>query len=699
MAEKIVTKQFKSHSVRQITESLTEPANTIYYVFAGRHIEYAGGDSTIPTPTDTTEDLNIDVYRDMIFGKQVTSSDIKAMVRRVNWTANTIYTMYDHRDTDMFDQDFYVAVDEGAYYHIYKCLDNANGAASNAQPTFNDATTEAALFANNDQYYETSDGYQWKYMYTVDDVTFEKFATSSYMPVVANTTVEANALGGSIDVIKVDTHGALYNNYLNSGQFDADQITIGGNSTLYTISGANTQTGFYSNTILYLSTGTGSGQYRRVVNSFANGSIISGSAYVILESSFSTTPDATTTYDISPEVKVTSDGTQTTNCVARAIVNATSSNSIHRVEVIEQGLGYTFANASVLIGSAGNVVTTAVVTPIIPPRGGHGADALQELGAGAFGIAMVFANNESGKISTDNDFRQFGIIKDPKFANVQMYVNKVSVTNTAGSDGTFANGESWYQFTKLRMYSQANVNSSNTTIVANQADAEWDELLAVGQWVYLTDSANNDHHFTTVVSVTANTVELNSAPSWTSSTTDLHYANVTANGIISAVNGTSHFIRSSNTTGLVVQDRYLIGTTSMAVANITGVDINGFYSNSADFSTFTQAKKYVGTTGSGTFSEDEYVYQSNGTANVATGYVHSTNVSGGTTTLLLTNVDGEFTTSGVITGNTSMATMTITDKYSGEIEPNSGDIIFLQNDGAVSRSNTQTETIRIILEF
>jgi len=699
MAEKIVTKQFRSHSVRQITESVTEPANTLYYVFAGRHIEYSGGDSTIPTPVDTTEDLNVNVYRDMLFGKQVTSADMKAMVRRVNWTANTVYTMYDHRDADMFDQDFYVMVDEGAFHHIYKCLDNANGAASNAQPTFNDATTEAALFANNDQYYETSDGYQWKYMYTVDDTTFDKFATASYMPVVANTTVEGDSLDGSIDVIKVDSHGANYHNYLDAGQFNASQITIGGNNVLYTISDANTQTGFYSNTILYLSAGTGSGQYKKVANSFANGSIESGSAFIVLESAFTTTPDATTTYDISPEVRVTSDGTNSTNCVARAIINSTSTNSVHRVEVIDQGLGYTFANASVLVGTAGNVVTTATVTPIIPPRGGHGADALKEVGSDAVGIAIEFANNESGKIPTDNDFRQFGIIKDPKFANVQLFVSKTSVTNTAGTDGTFSNTESFYQFTKLRMYSQANVNSSNTTITANEATAEWDEMLAAGSWVYLTDSSNNDHHFTTVVSVTANTVELNSAPSWTSATSDLYFANVTANGTISAVNTGSNFLRASDVTGHLVQDRFIVGTASHAVANVTGIDVNASYSNTADFSTYVQYMRLVGTTGTGTFSEDELVYESNGTANVATGRVLSAAVDGGTTTLCLTNIDGTFTDTGTVTGNTSSATVTITDKYSGEIETNSGDIVFLQNDEVISRSNTQTETIRIILEY
>jgi len=135
----------------------------------------------------------------------------------------------------------------------------------------------------------------------------------------------------------------------------------------------------------------------------------------------------------------------------------------------------------------------------------------------------------------------------------------------------------------------------------------------------------------------------------------------------------------------------------LAIGTVSDIELNNTYSNTATFATFTQMKQYVGSV-VGTFTEDEFVYQSNGTANVATGYLHSA-VTAGDTTVYLTETEGVFTVGGVITGNTSGATLTISDKYNGELEPNSGDIVYLQNDVPISRANTQTETIKVILEL
>jgi hypothetical protein len=528
-------------------------------------------------------------------------------------------------------------------------------------------------------------------MYSVDDVTFEKFATTNWMPVVANTTVSQNAIDGAIDVIKVDTNGSRYDNYL-SGTFASADLKVSGNTLLYYLNNtANTTTGFYGNTVIYISAGTGAGQYKHVSNSYNNGT----GTWVRIDSAFTTDLNSTSQYVISPEVAVTSDGTQSINCIARAVINATSSNSVHQVEIITRGSGYTFANASVLVGSAAASVVSAVVTPIIGPRGGHGADAAKELGASSLGIAVVFANNESGGITTDNDYRQFGIIQDPKFANVQIGTNKVSNEAIVGTDGTFSNGEVWYQFNKLRIYSNANVSNSNAVLDAVQVDANYDDYLSSGQYIYITDVANNDHFISTVTSVTQNTITLSDEVNFTSGNVEVYIANIIANGTVSTVS--AGYILSSNTSGFVKIGKTIIGSASYAVGIVDSMDQNDNYSNNATFTTFTQMQKFVGTS-SGTFSEDEYVYQSNGSANVATGYLHSAVISG-VTTAYVTRVTGSFTVGGTITGNTSAATLVISNKYTGEIEKNSGEVIFLQNNEPISRSNNQTETIRIILEF
>ena len=75
---KLVTSNFNSHNAKQFVESITESANSIYYVFIGKHTEFGGG--TTPTQNNSPEGTFYEPYRDMIYGKHVTDSDIKHMI-------------------------------------------------------------------------------------------------------------------------------------------------------------------------------------------------------------------------------------------------------------------------------------------------------------------------------------------------------------------------------------------------------------------------------------------------------------------------------------------------------------------------------------------------------------------------------------------------------------------------------------------
>ena len=98
----LVPNTFKSHFINQFIESVTEPANNIYYAVASRHTPYSGGDSTVPAPTETVQDAEVAIYEEMVFGKKITSSDVMHMIPRHTWTSNTVYSSYDHEDSDLF---------------------------------------------------------------------------------------------------------------------------------------------------------------------------------------------------------------------------------------------------------------------------------------------------------------------------------------------------------------------------------------------------------------------------------------------------------------------------------------------------------------------------------------------------------------------------------------------------------------------
>ena len=697
MAKQIVPSDFKTHLIDQLIESVNEPSNTVYYAFIGNHSETGVQADDVVAPTEKLQDINVETYRNMIFGKRLTADDFSIMVPRYDWTSGTVYDQYDDTDANLLSKDFYVAVDETAFIHVYKCLYNANGAPSTAQPTFGDVATESSLFANDDNYYQTSDGYQWKYMYSVDSTTFDKFATQNFMPVVANNVVEQNALNGAIDVILVDTHGRFYNNTISSN-FSESSTT--GNPVIFRLpDGSSDVENFYSNTIIHLTSGTGAGQFKRVIASTANNL----GQYIQTESAFAIVPDNTTNYELSPEVRIVSDGTQTVNCVARAIVNSAASNSIHRIEILQQGSNYNFANATILKGvpadadnsDSGTIIEVedATVRPVIPPPGGHGANSAIELGGRILGIHAKFSNTENDVVIADNTFSQFGIIRDPVFANVDIKFVKQS-DGLGGSDGEFVVNENVKQFTKKRLFGTFSTTSGNT-IIESADDLDLENELSAGDYLYLTDSeVSTYNHFSIVNNVINSTsIELNDSVAWTGSNTIVYFATPTANAVVNQLVSSNNItLRECDNT--LVTDRLIVGETSHAVANVQTINVNNRLASNGiyDFLAYNQMTKITGTI-TDTIQPNEYLTQANSGARAL---VHS--VDGNE--VFVTQVTGEFNTGESILANTSGATISSGfDKYSGELDPTSGNIIYLQNDIPVERANNSSEEIRIILEF
>ena len=80
---------------------------------------------------------------------------------------------------------FYVITDE---YKVYKCLGNASGVPVTDKPT---STSTAAGISQT-----TSDGYQWKYMFTLTTANIERFYTSSWIPVKTLSSDDGTTIDG-----------------------------------------------------------------------------------------------------------------------------------------------------------------------------------------------------------------------------------------------------------------------------------------------------------------------------------------------------------------------------------------------------------------------------------------------------------------------------------------------------------------------
>ena len=708
MPKTIIPSEFKTHLAEQMVESISERDNTVYYSFVGDNVTEGTTLGDISQPTSSNRDININTFRNMIFGKKLTKADMKIMIKRYNWTSGTVYTQYDDIDQDIYSKNYFVVVDEAAFKHVYKCLYNNNGAPSTVEPLFGEVKYDSALYVEGDDYYETTDGYQWKYMFSIDSNTFTKFSTENYIPVVANNTVETNAINGSLDVVKIESAGKFYNNY-TSGQFTVADIKVQGNPLYYKLPyTAGTAENFYGNTIIVLTEGTGAGQYSRISGSF----LLEGVGVIAeVANSFTVTPDATTRFELSPEVKIISDGTQTVNAVARAIISEGASNSVSRVEMISVGKDYSYAQAEVLVGgpaasnggtasSSGQIVTPepAVIRPIIPPQGGHGSNTAVELGGAAVGIHTQFVKDESGTIPAVNRFSQFGIIRDPNFANVEIILEK-RTDSSPGSDGTFTTNEIFYQIRPLKLAGDVTVVNGNTTIISTNDDTAYDTFIQEGDFVYINNDTDlalgTSNFFSEVVSVgNSSSITCKYAPSFSTTVGKLHIARIVGEGEVNELGVNKFYGR--NVTNLEL-DEVIIGQSSYACAKIAGLNVNErSATDTFNFSTFNQTEILIGTT-SGTFEQNERVYQGSSleesTANASVFFANSSH-------LYLTDVFGTFVTSEEIIGKQSEASMAISfAKYSGELDPTAGTIIYLQNDIPVSRDENQSEEVRIILEF
>jgi hypothetical protein len=469
--KKLVTPYFKSYTVNQFIESLTEPSNTIFYLFTGKHTSYTGGDTNVTVPVSDVQTLYVDPYKTMMFGKHITSQDVSVLVPRHDWVANSIFTQYTHDNENLYTSNFFTATRVGTNHYIFKCLYNNNNAPSTVQPDFNETSAD-------DTFFETSDGYQWKYLYTIPKAIFDKFSTQDYIPVYPDANVTSNAVAGAIDVIIVENGGTGYNNYL-SGQFNSTDININGNPLIFNLSAnAASSNNYYDGSIITITEGTGKGEYRKINLYRVNGT----AKQITVNNAFTTTPDVTSQYEISPYIVITGDGGQSINCEARALINAASTNSIYKVEILQRGVGYLFAEARANTSNVIPVANTAVLKVIIPPPGGHGHNIQNELGGTRLGISIELANTENNTIPADNDYRTIGILKDPRFSNVGITVNNIS--------GTFIANEKLYQLRKKKIDGTISVNTTSNVITSNSVN--FFDTFNAGDYVYVVDESGNE---------------------------------------------------------------------------------------------------------------------------------------------------------------------------------------------------------------
>jgi hypothetical protein len=206
----IITSKFRLDTTNKFVESLSDNQ---FYMALGR--PNAWTDDTVPTTPYENDYTSHTLWENMFAMKRVDATDIIHCSPRNLWVSGTTYVEYDDQDTNIEGKVYHVI---SANNNVYMCLKAGSGASS-TNPDDTGVTTTGVIDHSG------SDGYIWKYMFTVPTSDVTKFLTTSFIPVrhiketppggsdtalVNQYSVQTNAIDGAIYNMKITTAGTGY---------------------------------------------------------------------------------------------------------------------------------------------------------------------------------------------------------------------------------------------------------------------------------------------------------------------------------------------------------------------------------------------------------------------------------------------------------------------------------------------------------
>ena len=219
----IITDQIRVLNASNFVSGIGNASNS-YYVFIGlpnADEKASDWNTNTPSPIDNF-DQHDDIYDTLISAKKINSSDVLRVVPKITWSSGTIFEMYRHdysinkltpqtSASNLYNSNYYVMNKD---FRVYICI--SNGAApSNSGKGI--VSLDEPIHTDLEPRLE-SDGYVWKYLYTIKPSDIVKFDSADFIPLpsdwATNTDVDDvrnNAVDGKIETVVIeDTGSASY---------------------------------------------------------------------------------------------------------------------------------------------------------------------------------------------------------------------------------------------------------------------------------------------------------------------------------------------------------------------------------------------------------------------------------------------------------------------------------------------------------
>lgn len=183
----IVTEALKQELIRPVLKNITTGVSPHFYMGLSKSQSWPNGSDSAPTPRQDVDEEN-DFRKGLQGVVKINAASL--VVPRQNWTTGVTYPEYDDNKTlsEYKSNSLYYYVMTDAQ-DVYICM--VTGRNVNGQTVPSTIKPQG----QNNHIFGTSDGYRWKFLYTVSPLASNYYMTREWMPVQTIDTTDSNSTG------------------------------------------------------------------------------------------------------------------------------------------------------------------------------------------------------------------------------------------------------------------------------------------------------------------------------------------------------------------------------------------------------------------------------------------------------------------------------------------------------------------------